>query len=131
MNNRAEIHTPGPWKVSEYVPTRVDSCIRKDSGNISEQICRMSSGSKEARANARLIATAPELLTEIKIAREYIRSLHGSLTNAMGHDKTTVKPDLDRINALIAKADGCKPSEINYTVNPSGQAPIGWHVCKP
>lgn len=53
-----------------------------------------------------LIVASPELLEALKKAREYVAKLHGSIAGAIGHENTIVKPDLDLIDAAIAKAEG-------------------------
>ena len=48
--------------------------------------------------------TVRELLEALQIARGYIYLVHCQLKDAVGHEDTAVRPDLDRIDATIAKA---------------------------
>jgi hypothetical protein len=57
----------------------------------------------------RLIAAAPDLLEALKKARDYVAKVNGSIAGAIGHENTIVKPDLDMIDAAIAKATGDQP----------------------
>jgi hypothetical protein len=50
---------------------------------------------RQAIANARLIAAAPDLLAALRFARQFV---------VKGYDATT--PDLAKIDAAIAKAEG-------------------------
>lgn len=58
------MHTPKPWKIFDY-----DNALYVD-GTGRNTICRIASktDANEEKANARLIATAPELLQACKIA---------------------------------------------------------------
>jgi hypothetical protein len=62
-----------------------------------------SKNDKITAVTAALACAAPELLAALKIAREYVAASHGVLKHAMGPDNL-VKPDLDLIDAAIAKA---------------------------
>lgn len=91
-------HTEGPWeyrhdeeKDRHYVGYGV-CCIVDDVFATKETKDR---GQVERKANARLIAAAPELLEVLKFARAYIKPL-----------TTSGGPVLSRIDAAIAKATG-------------------------
>lgn len=68
MNDKRTTHTPGPWTDGRDVPVRGHSEIglglcyiaATDPGSLSDL---------EARANARLIAAAPDLLEALKAIR--------------------------------------------------------------
>lgn len=86
-------HTPGPWKYGEL------------SGDVMagiDTVCAMpapeaeTSLEQEIRANARLIAAAPEMLDALLVARDQIREF---LPTALGEALTTIE-------AAIAKARG-------------------------
>lgn len=83
-------HTAMPWVVSEgmlFVHAKVD-------GN-PEIICDLENpgpfSTVERRANANLIAAAPELLKALKYARRFL---------------TRVDHDVTMVDAVIAKAEG-------------------------
>ncbi len=86
-------HTPGPWRVEEGTTLIWGDCSQDDQTNyglgypIAE--CRLTpsaSWSKgprtydEAEANARLIASAPEMLEALKSARMFIMSVPEAVT---------------------------------------------------
>jgi hypothetical protein len=98
-------HSPGPWNSSCYGDGSF--IVRGHYGRI---VCTRDRvpfpRREESEANARLIAAAPELLEALQKAREYVAKVNGSIVGAIGHDNTIVKPDLDLIDAAIAKAEG-------------------------
>lgn len=47
-----------------------------------------------------------ELLDMLKLARQYVHAQHAIIAAACGHQETIVKPDLDKIDTVIAKATG-------------------------
>ena len=91
-------HTKGPWALNWYV-----SCIDVFSSDAATLIAtiRRSTLSKgidaDARANARLIAAAPELLEALCDLAESVRA--AGITG----------PYLDAADAAIAKAKGATP----------------------
>jgi hypothetical protein len=72
-------HTPGPWKVSDITTSDDLLIIGKDI-----QVARIPdanvamNGCPESRANARLIAAAPDLLEALKVLQVRIFMLDGS-----------------------------------------------------
>lgn len=97
-------HTPGPWEAQpeeahrDYIRIRGTQLgLRYKVANV---LCPMYPGVADAelletRANARLIAAAPELLEALKVAREWI-------VLALTADR----PERIQIDAAIAKAEG-------------------------
>lgn len=103
MNDKRTTHTPGPWAVNPAV-ARVDAFV----SNGAVPICQMLwptawRTEAETDANARLVAAAPDLLQELKIARRYIAIQRNDLGEVLNDDAVT---DLERIDAAIAKAEG-------------------------
>lgn len=92
--------TPGPWRVSEKRGDLIDirhngNGIGAISLNLAHVVARQS-WLKEAEANAKLIAAAPELL---KALQETIHEV--------GHWLSTQKPELkEKIESAIKKALG-------------------------
>ena len=98
-------HTPGPWMAATAISSVVGLPVVAPKGRL---ICNVNhahdpmhgkvSGdddfNREARANARLIAAAPELLQILK-----------DITTAHRRDEPMGR-DLDRAIELIAKAEG-------------------------
>jgi hypothetical protein len=94
-------HTPGPWQVNHNNPLQVcdaDGEVRgcapiATAWTPTQQITR------EAVANARLIAAAPELLEALKGAVDVLRSQLGFLQHADDIEK------IDAARAAIAKVE--------------------------
>ena len=92
-------YTPGPWN-SERAYGERDTYI---SGSNTALVCKLIPQQlrEETKANAALIAAAPELYEALKEAHEYIRR-HSS-TSVMYGGKPTI---LDRIDSALAAAEG-------------------------
>lgn len=95
-------HTPGPWQNQEMPSgaesahgSRVVSFITYGPDNVADVCDSRGLSEQEARANARLIAAAPELLEALMLCR--FDSLNMSLA------------DLEFCRAAIAKATGAQP----------------------
>ena len=91
-------HTPGPWLIKELDSN--GNCLIKVGGSTVAKACYLG-GTEPAKANARLIAAAPELLQVVKDLMEELRLIRMKDTNAV-YDPTV------RIRAEIAirKAEG-------------------------
>lgn len=87
-------HTPGPW---HYFETADGRCrVKPLNGKyIVAECSAMEPQCEEQRANARLMAAAPDLLEALKAARRFVVSSH-----------EPVGSELDDIDAAIAKAEG-------------------------
>ena len=101
-------HTPGPWRIGEYVkPIRYkQDDLHVLAGQMSI-VCSMSAvnwsidGEKD-KANARLIAAAPDLLEALKEALPYVlRAYECAFPNERENEAIA-----DEIRAAIAKAEG-------------------------
>lgn len=95
-------HTPGPWWVT-------DSGVRDAGGYICHTLKaqhyegqdeRYERETAERAANADLIAAAPDLLAQLRSAREFIAGFHGDDT------QEGIQEMLDAYDAAIAKAAG-------------------------
>ena len=103
-------HTAGHWEVNES-----NHCVFSIIGGVYHSICRVSAPTKYAddgtsEANARLIAAAPELLAELKIARRELHACQAVMhLSGYGFDPAYVddaQAALKSIDAAIAKAAG-------------------------
>ncbi len=99
-------HTPGPWEYrysketdKHYVGSGV-CCIIDEAFATIETKDR---GKKERQANARLIASAPDLLEALKYARSCIAYCRKNHKDIQSGDGVPVEIFLD---AAIAKAEG-------------------------
>ena len=91
-------HTPGPWEVGNENPMSGDINVLDEQSPFEVALVR-GSGNGQARANARLIAAAPDLLAACEAA---IRTCHGEPANdAARHAKSDA---LYQAAAAIAKA---------------------------
>ncbi len=100
-------HTPGPWGTDPEIKHSGDEiyiCSMTEKDGDWPVIAKMTREELfirdpvEIKANARLIAAAPELLKELKLALGYFES------RLAGGSK--VQMQIDRINKAIAKAEG-------------------------
>jgi len=89
-------HTPGPWEASQYSQWAISS----DNGHIAKVYGADGTHQtpEQARANAHLIAAAPELLAALEAAKAYMEDPYPD-----GDDLSHV---LTRAGAAIAKARG-------------------------
>lgn len=92
-------HTPGPWHVSDPRPYASTHCVDVIGGLSLVAQCVPQSERNTEKANARLIAAAPDLLAALK-------GLLGDRTLA-GMDKME-QEEIDAALAAIAKAEGRK-----------------------
>lgn len=73
--------TPGPWKIAQWEQT---TSIKANDGVGDVYICNLTQGQgDEGRANARLIASAPELLTALESLIEFA---HAALSGTVHAD---------------------------------------------
>lgn len=106
-------YTPGPWIIAEmeaHRATRIGDLFLGIGSNTprsdgSDGICRVSALAlldDEDKANANLIATAPELLQQLEIAERTIVEM----LETLGRDAKLKHNVLPEIRAAIAKAKG-------------------------
>jgi hypothetical protein len=71
--NKSEVKaTPGPWRIFQYT-TRNSICIKivpKGQFGTTEYVASIRKSLKNYRANAALIAAAPEMLEALQVARQ-------------------------------------------------------------
>lgn len=93
-----EKHTPGPWKITEH---NEFSYIVQDRKKGITICCAGGTKSFQVKANALLIAAAPEMLEALKAALYYIEE-------EVIEEQSTANTDMleAKIKALIAKAEG-------------------------
>lgn len=102
-------HTPGPWIAA-------GKHITQDDGGVVAYTTAYAKPTPRQVADARLIAAAPELLGELRKAREFIHMDRVSLADAhngpdgLDEDSAAAVAEYDealaRIDAAIAKASG-------------------------
>lgn len=93
-------HTPGPWHVVPYGDGNQKVVCSDEAGNWRIAFMATSSGSREElaeiKANARLIAAAPELLEALKDLVTSVEALR-----VVGLDK-----EIELARAALSKAEG-------------------------
>lgn len=90
-------HTPGPWKLL-YTPEGSFEVVEPH--DLCRIVARGHGADAEGKANARLIASAPELLAEL---RELVFQ-YEALQELDGHKKAAIKVSTEKARAAIAKA---------------------------
>ena len=97
-------HTPGPWYYEDdsYAPYIVDSTrvIRLADVHDTPFLSNGNCGRRASKANARLIAAAPELLESL---REMLPIVHDAMN---ADDDDVIGKIAYRASAAIAKAEG-------------------------
>jgi hypothetical protein len=103
-------HTPGPWTVEcdeqgkDYSVWH-DPRVHGDMKRGAVVICADMRGGKEAKANARLIAAAPDLLAEVEATLSWLETL----PHLSGVTEDERQGFILLLRAVIAKATGKKP----------------------
>ena len=95
-------HTPGPWTfdgVGSHFSVFVRDYQEDDNGDICQVNEPQNYPDEEAKANAQLIAAAPEMLEELEHALSGLRILSGSMPDHKG-----LKQDIARVEKVIQKA---------------------------
>jgi len=91
-------HTPGPWQIEDCTPGE-STGLRFKVGTKDSVIARTTDGWKEARANARLIAAAPELLEQCKLFEKV-------LTHLINSGDSGADLERDKLREVLAKVEG-------------------------
>jgi len=88
-------HTPGPWQIEDCTPGE-STGLRFKVGTKDSVIARTTDGWKEARANARLIAAAPEMY---EVLSELLDTLE--MSKGYGFDE-----EYEKLREVLAKVEG-------------------------
>lgn len=96
-------HTPGPWHL---IPRRNGYLLAAFSGDETEQIAEIfPKPSEEQEANARLIASTPDLLA----ALQTLEALIGASADVLEAGGVGFLPEWEQARAAIAKATTPQP----------------------
>lgn len=112
------LYTPGPWCSSDR-----DVIVRKQGGSTWIADCRVSNGASsraEQEANARLIASAPDLLEAADNARSILDLLLAEMPSSSLRTCAQVAHSL--LVDVIAEADGRWRGAADGTDDPAGEA---------
>ena len=107
-------HTPGPWRIEPEEHAAVILCDAFVVADVYYEAGVMAGAStkEEALANARLIATSPDLLSELKLIEVQL-DINVNLT-----DQEMIAVMLRRVRAVIAKAtESPSVSSVSSVVN--------------
>jgi hypothetical protein len=100
MSTRDEKHTPGPWEVLETRGSRVRIAVIGPDMEICKRQERHGYVQTEARANAQLIAAAPDLLYALRLVLPWLpRPLHDTDTSAAAKARRVVDAALEKASA--------------------------------
>ena len=101
-------HTPGPWDLDDDTMEVFSSAIGQESGWIASVIGNDGNGRPlpkgEIAANARLIASAPDLLATLKAAADAIDYAQAQVDSE--NDRHNLLVRLVQVQRVIAKAEG-------------------------
>lgn len=102
MNTNKAQHTPGPWKATAFSVVEANPRIPGET----QTICEMASpwNTENYRANARLIAAAPELLEALQELEKVESSPHSETKRFLAREQA---------RAAIAKAQGTETLSQN------------------
>ena len=101
MNDTKEKHatfTPGPWVIQDAGPGTIRG-LRFRVITDEKIIAKTSDGLEEARANARLIAAAPDLLAQCKLFEK-------CLTYLINSGDSGADLDRDKLREVLARVEG-------------------------
>jgi hypothetical protein len=90
--------TPGPWEIQDAGPGTIRG-LRFRVVTDEKVIAKTSDGLEEARANARLIAAAPELLEQCKLFEKV-------LTHLINSGDSGADLERDKLREVLAKVEG-------------------------
>ncbi len=90
--------TPGPWMIQDAGPGTIRG-LRFRVITDEKVIAKTSDGLEEARANARLIAAAPELLAQCKLFEKV-------LTHLINSGDSGADLERDKLREVLAKVEG-------------------------
>jgi hypothetical protein len=104
-------HTPGPWVINHHAPSSVGSAFWEITDGIDKPVAFINEpqprSREEMEANAKLMAAAPELLTELKNLLATARVVDAGNKNQYGKDCCGFAAEcFDQAAAAIAKAEG-------------------------
>jgi len=95
--------TPGPWMIQDAGPGTIRG-LRFRVITDEKVIAKTSDGLEEARANARLIAAAPELLEQCKLFEKVLTYYYGTDRNTA--ISAIANENRDKLREVLAKVEG-------------------------
>lgn len=90
-------HTPGEWEVDNRFSCH--SYVKAGARILFQTECNRAGESEESKANAQLIAAAPEMLSALKAARDVVKE-HGGFIS--------YNPVWEQVGAAISKVEEVK-----------------------
>ena len=111
MNEKQETHTPGPWVISKVIKhgARYYRTIRQEGKfklaevfAFNEGATGSEQGRKEDKANARLIAAAPEMLEQCKLFEKLLTVMIMEGDSGADLERDNLRAILDRVEGETA-----------------------------
>jgi len=96
-----QTHTQGPWVIEDCTPGE-SAGLRFTINSKDNVIARTTDGWKEAQANARLIAAAPELLEQCKLFEKCLTYLINSGDSGADLERDNLRAILDKVKGETA-----------------------------
>lgn len=96
-------HTPGPWRQFEH---NGNVMVCAGPSHLATVAIGGAMDESSDRANARLIAAAPELLDALRTILEYAECYDDAGPRAAGWQSAELRADIEAARAAIAKAEG-------------------------
>ena len=96
MSDKQETFTPGPWTIEDCTPGE-STGLRFAINSKDNVIARTTDGWKEAQANARLIAAAPELLEQCKLFQKLLTVMIMEGDSGADLERDNLQAILDRV----------------------------------
>jgi len=100
MSNEAKF-TAGPWEVTTEISMNDRTVCKLTENTLITSNCYVS---EDLKADAHLIAAAPEMYTELEGAVEILEELHNDMGCFTAHAFDDA--DLDSLKSILAKARG-------------------------
>ena len=101
MSEKQVTHTQGPWAFEDCTPGE-STGLRFAINSKDNVIARTTDGWKEAQANARLIAAAPELLEQCKLFEKCLTYLINSGDSGADLERDNLRAILDKVQGETA-----------------------------
>tara|TARA_R110000787_G_scaffold209159_1_gene319202 strand:- start:125 stop:427 length:303 start_codon:yes stop_codon:yes gene_type:complete len=96
-----QTHTPGPWSIEDDTPGETTG-LRFAINSKDYIIARTTDGWKEAEANARLIAAAPELLEQCKLFEKLLTVMIMEGDSGADLERDNLRAILDKVEETSA-----------------------------
>ena len=104
--------TPGPWRAAPKSPKTWNFGVYDEGGTEVAHVAAHALNFFQRKADARLIAAAPDMLGEMKWLRDLLCEAHNQfdlVSVDMDGERINVMEAVERADAIMAKATGSAP----------------------